>query len=271
MQIVDLRELPSSVPSGPPPVLEATAFYGEFGSAHNIAINEETGHAFVIGTTTCRGGLHMVDIRQPVEPVFLGCRSEEGYTHDTQAVVYSEAYPDKRFHNQEITFNYNEDSLAIVDVTDTANPLLLSKTSYDKAYYTHQGWLLKDGKHLLLNDELDEVEGPNPHTRTMIWNVEDLEHPKLVGNFYAQDKAIDHNLYIKGDLAYLSNYCAGLRVLDVSDINNVEEVAYFDVDPECDDTVFSGAWSSYVYFESGTIVVSSIERGLFVLKLAEDA
>ena len=47
---------------------------------------------------------------------------------------------------------------------------------------------------------------------------------------------------------------------------NVVEVGYFDVDPNCDSPGFHGAWSSYPYFESGTIIVNSIERGLFVLK-----
>jgi hypothetical protein len=31
---------------------------------------------------------------------------------------------------------------------------------------------------------------------------------------------------------------------------------------------FGGAWSVYPYFESGHILVNSIERGLFVLKMA---
>ena len=31
-----------------------------------------------------------------------------------------------------------------------------------------------------------------------------------------------------------------------------------------------GSWSNYPYFESGTIIVSSIETGLFVLKLSDE-
>ena len=57
---------------------------------------------------------------------------------------------------------------------------------------------------------------------------------------------------------YESNYCAGLRVLDVENIKSgeLEEVGYFDVDPSCDTPIFRGAWSSYVYFESDTIVLN---------------
>ena len=74
----------------------------------------------------------------------------------------------------------------------------------------------------------------------------------------------------RGNLAYEANYCAGLRILDISGIKettpDIKEVGYFDVAPDCDSPGFSGSWSSYPYFESGTIIVSSIERGLFVLK-----
>ena len=72
----------------------------------------------------------------------------------------------------------------------------------------------------------------------------------------------------RDNLAYEANYCAGLRILDVSNIKNtdVKEVGYFDVDPTCSSPGFSGSWSSYPYFESKTIIVSSIERGLFVLR-----
>ena len=46
----------------------------------------------------------------------------------------------------------------------------------------------------------------------------------------------------------------------------IEELGYFDVAPDCNEPGFRGSWSSYPYFESETIIVSSIERGLFVLK-----
>ena len=74
--------------------------------------------------------------------------------------------------------------------------------------------------------------------------------------------------FSRGDLAFEANYCAGLRILDVSEIQEgtVKELGYFDVAPNCNSPGFSGSWSSYPYFKSGTIVVSSIERGLFVLK-----
>lgn len=83
-----------------------------------------------------------------------------------------------------------------MDVTDKAEPKMLSREPYD-AYYTHQGWLMEDQSHLLLNDELDELQSPNPHTRSLIWSVEDLTKPFLVGPFYSEKEATDHNLYLR--------------------------------------------------------------------------
>ena len=75
----------------------------------------------------------------------------------------------------------------------------------------------------------------------------------------------------RGNLVYEANYRAGLRILDVSNVkedpDSVKEVGYFDVAPDSDGPGFSiGSWSNYPYFASGSIIVSSIDRGLFVLK-----
>ena len=74
----------------------------------------------------------------------------------------------------------------------------------------------------------------------------------------------------RGNLAYEANYCAGLRILDLTNIKDEDpqlvEVGFFDVAPDCDSPGFHGSWSNYPYFESGTIIVQSIERGLFVVK-----
>lgn len=266
MQVFDLRQLRELSPTSPIRTLSVTAFYDEFGSTHNIVADEENGYMYAVGTRTCRGGLHMVDVNEPNNPKYAGCFDEDGYVHDAQCLVYHG--PDERYYNKEICFCYNEDTLTIVDVEDKANPVMLSRVPYEYSYYTHQGWLTEDHSHLLLDDELDELYGPEKNTRTLIWNVERLDEPEHINSFYSSQTASDHNLYVKGDLAFEANYCAGLRVLDISEIQEgiVRELGYFDVAPDCDSPGFSGSWSSYPYFKSGTIVVSSIERGLFVLR-----
>jgi choice-of-anchor B domain-containing protein len=105
------------------------------------------------------------------------------------------------------------------------------------------------------------------HTRTLIWDVQDLEDPVLVNEFLLDSKASDHNLYVRGHFMYQSNYQAGLRILDISDPVNPVETARFDTVPYGEDVPgFGGSWSNYPYFKSGIIAVSSRGEGLFLLK-----
>ena len=196
MQVYDLTQLRTLIP--PPTgvnVLEETAHYSEMGNTHNIVGNEDTGYMYAVGTSTCNSGLHVINVRDPLNPQFSGCFGEDGYVHDAQCVVYNG--PDATYEGREICFCYNEDTLTIVDVEDKKNMKMISRVPYENAFYTHQGWLLEDQTFLLLNDELDELYGPTPNTRSMIWNVEDLANPELIGSFYSVQQSTDHNLYIK--------------------------------------------------------------------------
>ena len=64
-----------------------------------------------------------------------------------------------------------------------------------------------------------------------MWDVEDLEDSILVSEYITDSTATDHNLYIVGDLMYQSNYRSGLRVVDISDRENLEELGFFDTVP----------------------------------------
>lgn len=266
MQVFDLTQLRTAIRS--PVTLRETAFYAGVSSAHNIAINEDTGFAYITGASgknSCSGGLHMVDISNPASPTFAGCFDADGYTHDAQCVLYDG--PDADHQGREICLNSNEDTLTIVDVTDKSRSLQVSRVGYAGSGYVHQGWLTADQRFFLLDDELDEqTYGHN--TRTRIWDLSDLDRPALLGFFESSTPAMDHNLYVQGHFAYQANYRAGLRVLDISQIaaGDLLEVAFFDVYPANDAPQISGAWSTYPYFASGIVIVSGIEQGLFVLR-----
>ncbi len=264
MQVFDLTQLRGL--TGPPVTFSNTTHYGEFGNAHNIVINEETGFAYAVGTNTCSGGLHMIDVSSPTNPVNSGCYSDDGYTHDAQCVVFGGV--SHRFHHgSEICFNSNEDTLTIVDVSDKANPVQLARLPYPNSAYTHQGWLTDDHNYFLLDDEIDE-SGQGHNTKTRVFDVSDPSAPFLVGEYLGPTSAVDHNLYIKGDYSYQANYRAGLRIVKVEDAANavLTEEAFFDVYPSNDNANTNGAWSTYPYFESGNVIVSGIESGLFILK-----
>ena len=275
MQIFDLTRLRNV--ANPPQTFTEDAHYDRIQSAHNIVINEESGFAYATGSNggeeTCGGGLHMIDIRDPLNPKFVGCFSDPstgiqrtGYTHDAQCVMYNG--PDAGHRGREICFNSNETALSISDVTDKQNPVALAVAEYPNVGYTHQAWLTEDQRHLIMDDELDELNGLVDHTRTLIWDVSDLDDPVLLKEFLNPNStAIDHNQYVVGDKVYQSNYVQGLRILDISDVENPEEVGFFDTVPFGDNgTRFDGSWSNYPFFKSGTIVVNSGKECLFLLK-----
>jgi choice-of-anchor B domain-containing protein len=278
MQVFDLTRLRDV--TNAPVTFDEDAHYDGIASAHNIVINEESGFAFGVGVNsggeTCGGGLHMIDIQEPTQPTFRGCfadpatgNNSTGYSHDALCIGYDG--PDTEHAGKEICFGSNETALSIADVTDKDNPVAISSADYPNVGYAHQGWITEDHRYFFMNDEGDESNSvqagqPMPGTRTLIWDIEDLDDPVMVKEHFGSTFTIDHNLYIKGDLMYQSNYVSGLRILDVSDPENPEEVGFFDTVPWSEEVTFDGSWSNYPFFESGTIVVTSGKEGVFFLK-----
>lgn len=274
VQIFDLTHLRDD--SDNPVTYSEDALYDGIASAHNIVINEETGFAYVVGSSgggsTCGGGLHMLDIREPQSPVFVGCFADEstgragtGYSHDAQCLIYNGPDPDHQ--GKEICFNSNETALSISDVTDKENPIALSAADYPNFAYAHQGWVSDDLYYFYMNDELDELQGKVEGTRTLIWDISDLDDPQLANEFYSGNLSSDHNLYVHGNLMYQSNYMSGMRIFDISDRINPVEVGFFDTHPIGSDRAgFEGSWSNYPYFPSGTIIITSINEGLFIVR-----
>ena len=259
----------------PPVTLEPDTKYDGIASAHNLIVDAEAGFAYPVGASgggeTCGGGLHMVDIRDPKNPTFAGCYTDTegliwpGRTHDGQCVIYDG--PDADYQGRQICFASNETALRIVDVTEKEAPVPLAAASYPGIAYAHQGWLTDDKRYFYLDDELDELVGLADRTRTLVWDVADLDDPVLVGEYLGPDGATDHNLYVKGDRMYQANYQAGFRVIDISDPEHPVEIGFFDTTPyDGNPPGFNGAWTAYPYFESGTVVVTSMHEGLFLLR-----
>ncbi|EDM45523.1 Regulatory P domain of the subtilisin-like proprotein convertases and other protease [unidentified eubacterium SCB49] len=266
MQVFDLTRLRNV--TNPPEIFTEDAHYNEFGNAHNIVIHEETGYAYAVGTSTYSGGGHYIDISDPTNPVAAGGSSLGGYTHDAQVVIYDGPDSDYNDGTRELYFGSNEDRVVIMDVTDKDNPIMINEIMYANDGYTHQGWLTEDHRYFILGDETDEL-GYGFDTRTIVFDLLDMDAttpPRF--EYYGPTEAIDHNVYVRGDRLYLSNYRAGLRILDISDIanGNMVEEGYFDTYPANDSADFDGAWSVYPYFESGNIVISDINRGFILVK-----
>lgn len=164
-----------------------------------------------------------------------------------------------------VMLDFNEDSMRLWDHTDTASTSELSSTSYNEVAYTHSGWFSEDKQYAFVHDELDE-RNFSLNTRVMIFDISSLKTPVLAGVWTSDNGTIDHNGYVRGNRYYMSNYERGLTVLDISDPTAPEEVGFFDTYPAFNSTNFNGAWGVYPFLPSGNILVSDIQRGLFVLK-----
>ena len=256
------------------------ATYEGVESSHNIAINEETGFAYLVGSDgegeTCGGGSHMVDVNEPLNPVFAGCfahldtgRRGTGYTHDAQCVIYRG--PDEDHQGREICAAGNETAFSFADVTDKAHPVPLAAASYPGVGYSHQGWFSEDHRYFYGNDELDGLIRELDGSRVLVFDVSDLEDPVLLDEYFGPTKASTHNLYVRGDRLYMANNLGGLLVLDLTDPEAPVAVGSFDTTPSSgDEGGFGGAWSVYPFFGSGTILLSSRREGLFLLRLTTD-
>ena len=264
---------------------EHDAHYDMVTNVHNIVINEDSGFAYAVGSGS-RGddlpaecgapGFHVINIQDPLNPTFAGCFSDAskdtspvsapGYTHDAQCIMYDG--PDTDYTGREICVGSNEDVVTFFDVTDKSDVRIISMAEYPLDAYTHQQWFTEDRRFIMANDELDEQSGYVSTQRTLIFNVEDLDAPEFVAAWDSGITTIDHNLYVLGDKTYMSNYQSGLRIVDHSDIanGNLTEVAFFDTYPQGTEVGFAGQWSNYPYFESGIVVASDSDNGLFVLR-----
>jgi len=265
LQIFDLTQLRDV--KSMPATFQETAHYAGFANAHTLTLNPETGFAYPTGLAgdgeTCNGALYMIDVRTPTKPSFAGCYSDPSYVHDAQCVIYHG--PDKSYQGREICLAaailFGE--VNIVDVTDKKHPKSVGKVTVPNAQIVHQGWLTEDHRYFFLDDEGD----PTDKTRTIVFDVTDLDDPVTLTVFFNQrTNATTHNLYIRGKYMYQSNYTAGLRILDVSDPKNPKEVGFLDTEPAMDGPGQRlGSWGNYPFFKNNVVAVAN--NGLFLVRL----
>lgn len=260
LQIIDLTDIDNGT------VTLVGSAVGGLRSAHNIYVNPDSGHAYPCGTND-HPGFMAFDLSDPANPIPVGVWNDH-YVHDLYVVNYDAcpiAPPDPRAGQPcEIAFAAAASAVYIVDVTTKSNMTTISTLTYPTVAYCHQCWLSEDRRYLFFNDELDELYGTVPSTRTYVADVQDLANPSLAHTYDHPGCWTDHNLIVQGDRVFNAHYAAGLRVLDAADPLNLAEVAYFDTHPGDNAQGFEGVWGVYV-FPSGIILASDRERGLFVL------
>ena len=269
MQVFDLTKLRTV--TNPPVSFSADTHFKGFGDSHNLAVNNDSAMLYAVGGNSIEnnvilGGPYFINIEEPKNPVIKGSYHEGGKHHDAQVVTYRG--PDVDYTGKEIYLGYSTsyDNINILDVTDAENPKVISNIVYENVTIPHQGWFTEDHLYFLMGDEGDEIQfGFN--SRTLVFDLSDLDNPKLHYEYFGSTAATDHNGYVNGNRFYLANYTAGMREIDISDITNkMEETGYFDTSPQNDDPSFEGAWGVYPYFNSGNIIISDRDGGLFIIR-----
>ncbi len=259
IQVIDLREVDNGIVTSPGNVAS--------GASHNIAANPDTGHLYRCGGG--QTGLRIYEVNtDPASPRFVGAWNDY-YVHDAQVVTWQRS---GQWEGREIAFTlggldtgFTDTRLRIVDVTDPANPVILGSVAHPQRAYAHQGWLSEDQRYFYLNDELDERDFGFT-TRTRVIDVEDLSNPVYTAEFTNGSRAIDHNCYTHNGLIFEANYRSGLRIFDATDPLAPVEVAYLDTFPADDLPEFDGAWSTYPYFPSGSVIISDMQQGLVIIR-----
>jgi len=237
----------------------------------NMALPGAQAFLWLAGSNIGGGSWRVYSLANAAQPQFI--RQAPGgtqYVHDATSLRITDARTSQCApgHNPcEIYVDFNENSVDLWDVTDKAQPVLLSSTSYSDANYTHSGWPTLDQRRIFVHDELEEIRR-GLFTQIYTMNVDDLRNPFIVASYQGPDTTTDHNGYVKGSLLYVSHYRRGLVIFDASTPEQLREIGHFDtfVAPAANTAGFDGAWGVYPFLPSGTILISDITNGLFVLR-----
>ena len=198
LQILDLSTLPDS--SG----ITTHYYLSDWSFAHNIFIDEH-GFAYIFGANRGNGGVIILDLSDPKNPVEIGV-FDDFYVHDgyVRGDTMYLAHVLKGF-------------FSIVDISDKQNPVLLTTINTPRNF-THNVWLSDDANYLYTTDE-----------RSGAWlatyNISDLN------NIFETDRTrslhsdgnpvIVHNTHFLDNYLITSYYKDGVTIHDVSRPNNM--------------------------------------------------
>ena len=241
LKIIDLNSLPDETG------ITTTTFFGEnWTSAHNLYI-DENGIMYIFGANRDVGGVIMYDLNDdPLVPDELGSY-EAAYVHDGMArgdTLY--------------TGNVYAGTFSAVDVSDKTDPTYLGGAETPNSF-CHNVWVSDDGNYVYTTDE----QAGAYIAGFSISDMDDVEETDRI-QYDPGSNTIVHNAHVMNDYVITSYYKAGITIHDVTDPYNIIQTGHYDTSP-LSGSGFNGAWGVYPFFESGTIVVSDISEGLFVL------
>ena len=249
LQIVDISNLPNSVNT----VYDSNNL---FNKAHNIFIDTATAKLYACAVSNA---MDVYSLHIPDNPTLIHSYNDVGHVHD--AFV----------RNDTAFLNCGNEGLRVMDFTMVNNagdqPVeLASYTSYPDAGYNHSGWLSDDGTIYAMQDE-------NHGYDIKILDVSDYTNISVLSTFNSgvDINSMAHNGIIKDNLLYVAYYHDGLRVFDISDPVNPNQVNSYDTYSPNNHNSYKGAWGVYPYLTSGNILVSDMQSGLYVIELSNNS
>ncbi len=263
IQVIDMTNIDTG-----PASLVTSITAGGLATTHTLAVDNASGFLYAAGANLNGGSLIAYSLANPAAPVEVGrWTSAQGgvYIHEMQVVTYTTG----PYAGKQIAFAFcGGNGLKIVDVTNKGAMALMATNLYPSLNYCHQGWLNDARTLLYVNDEIDGPAEGVPYDLTRVFSVTNLSAPAQVGTFSAGvSGAIDHNNYVRGRYLYQSNYTSGLRVLDLqTNPLSPTEVAWIDTYPANNNPTYDGTWNNWPFYPSGTIIISDIQEGLFVVR-----
>ncbi len=261
VQIIDLTQVDSGIAT-----LAGTFPFSGTGRSHTVQGHSPSKTVYLNGTAGyANGGIVALDCTNPTSPVILGTW-EGTYVHDcTIFVPTSGPYAGKEM----IFACVGAKGIRILDASDKANITQIAAKSYlDTGTYCHSGSVSPDGKYFFANDEFDENTGVFNSATTHVFDIQDLMNPIYLGTYQSGTAVIDHNSMVQNGHLMLAAYKGGLRVYDASS-PVLKETGFLDTYPEGEGFDYEGAWGVFAGFPSGNVIVSDINRGLFVLDPSE--
>ena len=216
----------------------------EFTAAHNLYI-DENGICYIFGASSATGsspsdGAIFLDVAaNATAPHYLG-EWNEHYIHD--GMVRGDTMYAGCIYAGE---------LYVVDVSDKNNPSTLGAHSTPNNF-THNAWISDDGDFVFTTDETSDAY-------LAAYDITDCNNIQEVDRIQSNpgSSSIPHNTHVDGNFLITSYYRDGTTVHDISQPNNMVQVAYYD-SYSGSGNGFDGCWGTYPYFPSGIIISSDI-------------
>src|ERR1041385_2377772 len=244
-QIIDLSTLPDSAHL----VKSFTYSNGSMNTSRAHTIHIKDGYMYLNGGSYSAGGIVIFSLADPINPVYQSAY-EQRYIHDCfvhNDTIYGAAI-------------YSGGGIDIINATNKSNPVLLNRITYAGSG-THNCATTDDGKFILTTDEIASFPSMNT---LKIWDLRNPPAFPKVAEYIGDPTAAVHNVFVKGDLAIMSYYTAGMKVVNISDPTNPFEVGSFDTYPGSGAS-YTGAWSVYPFFPSGKVIIGDMVSGMYLV------